>query len=78
MLFNMREINPSVFKQKREDETWNSFLIRIFREKGGVNFVIFIETIFKNKELLRIYKEGIAMERNSSKHITCEKNNYLF
>lgn len=50
------------YRLKKEKETWNSYLINIFREVGGVNYLDFLTKYFKDPKRLIQYKEGLQQE----------------
>ena len=51
------------YRAKKESETWNQYLINIFREKKKVNFVEFLDKYFKDEARLEEYQNGIKQEK---------------
>jgi len=54
------------YRAKKENETWNCYLIKIFREKGGVNFIHFCDKYFNEKRVLE-YRDGLKKEKEEKK-----------
>lgn len=50
------------YREKKDSETWNQYLIKIFREGGGVNYMHFLDKYF-NDERLAEYNEGKKLEK---------------
>jgi len=50
------------YREKKEDETWNHYLIRIFRDGKHVRYPDFLDEYFKSEERLKEYKEGIKQD----------------
>lgn len=51
------------YREKKKNESWNQFLINIFRESGAVNFVDFLDKYFKDEKNSIAYREGISTEK---------------
>jgi len=68
------------YRAKKESETWNWYLIHLFREGGGVNFCHFCDKYFNEERTLK-YREGLAKEKEdkelkeSKKRVSKEQEN---
>lgn len=61
------------YRAKKDSETWNWYLLHLFREKGGVNFMHFCDKYF-NEERTLAYREGLKKEKEEkAKNIKEEK-----
>lgn len=54
------------YRPKKESETWNEYLIKVFREKKGVNFMHFCDKYFNEERTLE-YQEGREKEKKEEK-----------
>lgn len=50
------------YRDKKESETWNEYLIKLFRECEGTNYCDFLDRYFKYENRLKEYQEGLAKE----------------
>jgi len=53
------------YRVKRDDETWNQYLIKIFREGGHINYMHFLNKYF-NEERTEEYREGLKKEKDEA------------
>ena len=60
-----------IYSEKKINETWNQYLLKIYREGKQVNFNIFIDSYFSVAGKLEEYHEGI----NKEKEEASEKSN---
>jgi len=60
------------YRDKKEDETWNSYLIKIFRDGKHVRYPDFLDDYFSDESKLLAYKEGIKQDAENKKN--AEKN----
>ena len=54
------------YRPKKESETWNEYLIKVFREKKGVDFIHFSDKYFNEERTLE-YQEGREQEKKEEK-----------
>lgn len=59
------------YRKKRDDETWNQYLLHIFREKGEVNFIHFCNKYFNEERTLE-YRAGLKEEKEEKAKIEKE------
>lgn len=50
------------YREKKENETWDGYLIKLFRECNGTNYCEFLDRYFKYENRLKEYQEGLAKE----------------
>ena len=50
------------YRIKKESETWNEYLIKLFRECDGTNYCDFLDRYFKYENRLKDYQDGLAKE----------------
>lgn len=55
-----------IYKDKKISETWNQYLLRMYRDGSQVNFNIFIDNYFSVDGKLEEYQEGIHKEKEEA------------
>jgi len=50
------------YRVKKDNETWNQYIIKIFRDGKHVRYPDFLDEYFKSEERLKEYKEGIKQD----------------
>ena len=65
------------YSVKRKQETWNEYIIRLFRGQSNSNFISFMNTYFSSKERIESYQEGIAQEKENNKILEEQKKDSI-
>jgi len=60
------------YRLKKDTETWNDYLLNLFREKKEPNFMIFCKNYFSCDKRVEEYQNGIKLDKES-KQIEKEK-----
>jgi len=64
------------YRDKKINETWNQYLLKVYREGSQVNFNIFMDNYFSVEGKLEEYNEGIKKEKEEAVEKANESKKY--